>query len=775
MPSNISATELLNSAVKGTNLDGAFYTDLQVGVESLDSSRANLMNVQSFSAEQHTKTVLDATMKYLRNSNMISPTADLDGTVIGLESINTAGDAGSALSTAFGSVLDTYLDDLGFKRGSSLRNGAQKAAMVYMAQARANPKTDNAFYSHFTTDKKSDAVNCATRLYAPNIQNSVMPSAMPGIESFGTTMDRVQSDLPAGLAVNVNQSNAAVIDKLVHRIPQPNPYVTFRVEYGQVYDMLKSNDESSEVRNQGSHLIPFIKLFTNPKSVSNELQEITPLSSNDKNGLVYKDGYLVAGVAANLFDLNKQAGKLGYDHLNYTDLVSENVTIDKLIVKLTADGTSEEFTLDVGQYNGSRFVMPANANDSSIRTANPEYAFLFKKTNKTSTDQESKILAKCTDDDNIIIKIFAGAAISLKTSDVKTAISATAAAHTSKSGVQVSSEVSELLSKLTVQVVAIKIKAYASEENLRKSNLAVRTNVAPFAYEISCSRNVMIDWSFGQTQDQMSQDGVIGLATEATALGIDHRGINIIVEQLQWTYAQNVELKKDGEFREINDRINNSCVAGQLVNPTALVGTINLGDVENIRSSDITGDIREAVEYSLLTKFAQFYQDSLYRLKLGGEKPRFRVLTSPLVLSTIFQIPHIHNHIQQMSEEGVDSEGITYRRVLNDGTILEFAVANYQYLRDRIIIVPIVNDEKDVLNFGGNYDCGTFVATYDPQLGNGANRRMFTNSRTQVISTNPSGMYLSVVGLDDVLSLDANVGLETGDVLPDPSTLIKQL
>ena len=51
MPSNISATELLNSAVKGTNLDGAFYTDLQVGVESLDSSRANLMNVQSFSAE----------------------------------------------------------------------------------------------------------------------------------------------------------------------------------------------------------------------------------------------------------------------------------------------------------------------------------------------------------------------------------------------------------------------------------------------------------------------------------------------------------------------------------------------------------------------------------------------------------------------------------------------------------------------------------------------------------------------------------------------------
>lgn len=746
--SNISTTELLDGAMRSSGLE-ANYQPAKVGIS-------------------------EATKNFLQNAGLVSHSANFDSfACVGMESINRSGDASTQLGNSFGTPLDNYLDELGYKKGS-LREGAKKAAMTYLARVRANNSTEALRFSHFESANKTEYRSCAQNLYAPGLRNEVLPTGtIPGQESFGVTMDKVQADVPAGLAVNVNQSNVAVIDKLVHRIPQANPYVTFRVEYGQLYDMLKSNDESSEVRNNGTHLKPFIELYRNPQAVSNELQEIVPLQANDTDGLVYKDGYLNVGVRANLFDLNKQAGKLGYDHINYTDLVSENVTVDKVVVKLKSGSKEEEFIFDVGQYNGSRLIMQMNANDSSIRSAYTSYSFLLKKSTKTSTDQESVILKDCTDDDNVKLTINLGAAISLKTSDVSTAASAIAAAH-SRTGGQVAEGVTTLLEGLTVQVVAVKVKAYASEENLRKSNLAVRTNVAPFAYEIACSRNTMIDWSFGQTQDQMSQDGVLGLATEATALGIDHRGINIIVEQLKWTYAQNAELKKDGSFRDVNDRINNSCPAGQKVNPTAMIGTINLENVDTVRSSDITGDIREAVEYSLLTKFAQFYQDSLYRMKLGSEKPRFRVLTSPLVLSTIFQIPHIHNHIQQMAEEGVDNEGITYRRVLNDGTILEFAVANYEYLRNKIIIVPIVNDEKDVLNFGGNYDCGTFVATYDPQLGNGANRRMFTNSRTQVIPTNPSGMYLSVTGMEKVLELDANVGFAS-DMLPDPETIQQQL
>lgn len=741
---------------------------------SIDELTANLMLANSDSFNRVRPGVYDATTQYLQASGLLSPRADIDNSVqIGCESIIHQGDDKSCLQAAAGSALSDYLDKMGYARGSSLREDANKAAILFLAKVRKNATSAGLRDSHFRTDSKIESTKSINEFYAPGLRAGVTPvPSMPGQESFGVTMDQVTSDVPAGLAINVAQSNASVVDKLVHRIPQANPYVTFRVEYGQIYDMLQSNDASGDVRNQGTHLKPMISLYHNPAAVSNELQEIVPLQANDTDGSVYKDGYVVANKKVQLFDLSMLANKIGYNHINYTDIVSENVTFDKIVVKLS-NGTAsadEEFAIDVGQYTTARFMMQLNSHDSSIRQTVGKFTVLLKSTTQTAAGATSALLSTCTATDNIKLDLTAAGQISLKTAEFSSAAICAIQPHSS-TGAAVDSAVVTLAGNLTATVVAVKLKAYYSEENMRKSNLAIRTQVQPFAFEVACSRNIMIDWSFNQSQDQMTQDGVIGLGTEATALGVDHRGINIIAEQLKYTYAQNVEAKKDGEFRDVNDRINNTAVAGQIVNPTAMIGTIDLNDLNTIRSSDITGDIREYVEFSLLTKFAQLYQDSLYRLKLNGEKPRFRVLTSPLVLSTVFQVPHIHNHIQQMSEEVVDSEGVTYRRVLNDGTILEFVTCNYNYIRDKIIIIPMVNDEKSVLNFGGNYDCGTFVATYDPQISNGANRRLFTNSRTQVIPTNPTGMYLSVKGLNEILGLDENVGYDESDVLEDPETL----
>ena len=673
-----------------------------------------------------------------------------------------------------GAALENYLDNLHIPRNSEARTSAADAAALFLAK-ESRYDSSSKLQSHFASSNLNSTSNTLSSAYAPSVRNLVTPTqTILGVEAFGASVNNVISDLAKGLAINVSQSDTAILNKIMHRVSTPQPYVSFDQVYAEVYDMLESNDKSAQVRYHGSHRKPFVKLYTNPRPVSNELQPLVPLQANAQNGEVYKDGFLNAGARANLFDLSMDANKLGGAHYNYTDLVSENVKLDKVIVKLKTNGSvtwaqnkEEEIVIDVSQARGALLSQVLNANDSGVRFTVSQTTHLLDNTTKKSDGSPSEILAKCTATDKIKLTLDSAATINLKTADTTTFSSPAQSPYSTTGGDPVADVKDTLAPNLTVTVVAMSLQAFSSEENLRKSNLAIRTNSANFHFEIACARNIMVDYSFSQTGQE---DGALNCANEAAALGVDHRGIYVITEQLKYTYLQNRDLKLNGEFQDVNDRINNNCVAGMIVNPTAQLGVIDCSEIDTIRSSDLTGDIRGWFESKLISIFAQFYQDSLYRLKLK-EKPRFRVLTSPLLLATLFQMPHIHNHLQALSEEQIASDGVDYRRVLPDGTILEIVTANYEYLRNAIIMIPMTTDSDNILSFGGNYDCGTFVATYDPVDNNAAWRRIFTNARSQVIPTNPSGVYLTVTNLDTVLELDDTVGFESND-LPDASDLV---
>lgn len=587
-----------------------------------------------------------------------------------------------------------------------------------------------------------------------------------GAESFGASMDTVLPDIRAAMTVTLLQFHRGLADRILHRRTNGTPYVRYVVPYAEIYDMLKSNDDNGEIRNNGDHYIPFIELYGDPRAVSNTLTPIVPKKSLDTKSQLYADGFIRnKAYRVNLFDLTVDADKMGYSHYNLTDVVSENVALDALLISVSNGSNTEYFELNVRQLNQSRLNMLPNVNDSGIRGVIFNYTFKLGKDSKTQSGTTTTLLAKCTDTDYLRAHISFTSEINLKYATTSGYGEIGVDAY-NKNKAAVNSEVTTMLEGLTFEVVAYKLDASFSEENLRKSNLAIRSNVRTFDFEISNGRNIMIDYSMQQELPEF----LMSLVSEATALGQDHRALDIIVKELMHVYDVTHLENDDPNFLDKLDKTGFQYVSSQMVRPVVYLQSIDLDAVDTIRSSDYLGDVRQFVEWQLLNLTSLIYQNSFYTQQLNpGEKPKFKVITSAIIKDNMLSIPHIHNHLNV--NESVDGNNVEYRRVLPDGTVLDIVTCTYNYMRDKIIMIPYRdNAPESFLNFGHNWDYGTFVAHYNPQIENGVNKRVFANSRTMVIPTCPIGLYIDVKNISKYIDMfQITNPVPDGSVLPSPS------
>ena len=650
---------------------------------------------------------------------------------------------------------------------------AEEAVAMLLAKMKAAAGNNQLYVTkHFGKGQSSQVSpeqlsRSMTTVFAPSLQGMASSIGMPSMEAFGANIDKVLPDVRASLAVTLLQFHRGLLDRIVHRHASASPYVKYVVPYAEVYDMLKSNDADHNVRDNGDHIVPFIDLYADPQSVSNQLKPIIPLTANDTEGQLLADGYIRLNTRANLFDLSALANQLGGSHYNYTDLVSENVVLNSAIVTVTKGDVSEQFEISLHDRNDARLQMVPNANDSGVRRTTCQFTGKFTANSMTVTGKKSAIFADCTGADVIRFAMSVTGQINLKRSDMEGFGYINFKAWNCNQAA-VSQDIVELASSITMSLDGYSVDACYSEENLRKSNLAIRSHVRTFDFEISNGRNILIDYSL---QEDMPEY-LMSLVTEATSLGQDHRGIDIIVRELLHVYDVTREENEDPMFRERLDKVGFQYVAAQMVRPVVYLNTIDLSKVDTIRSSDVLGDIRQYVEFELIQLTSLVYQNSFYKHQLSaGEKPVFKLFTSAVVLDNLFNVPHIHNHLD--TKEPVDGTGVEYRRVLPNGTILDCVTCTYNYMRDKIVMIPWrENAPDDVLNFGHNWDFGTFVAHYNPQLDNAVNKRVFANTRSMVIPTNPMGLYLDVRGLNEFIDM-FQVNGDTASKLPQPSELVE--
>lgn len=704
---------------------------------------------------------------FLRDTNLILPSAVTTSVqkTVGLESFMSDADVDQIPVEQITDLVEEA------EIPEEDQEAAAEAVMTFLMHVR-DSKGDPARYriNHFMTNYDTlarAAHESFSNYYATSLNQYMGSNVIPSNESFGANVDTVLPDLRDIMTVTLLQFHRGLLNRILHRRSTPLPYIRYKVPYAEVYDMLKSNDDDHMVRNEGAHIIPFIDLYGDPAAVTNQLTPVIPLKSNSRNGEVFDDGYLNFNVSCNLFDLARKPGQLGNSHTNYTDLLSENVVLEKVVISLTQAGSDPEyFEVDVHNLNGSRYLMQPNTLDSGIRNCNLHYVFLLDKKSKMSNGAESKLLSACTDTDKLRVDLRATSEINIKYSDVYAMGAVAAMAYNTVDAV-IDPDVDTLAKSLKLEVVAYKVDAAYSEENLRKSNLAVRYNVRTMDFEISNGRNIMVDYSMNEDVP----DFLMSLITEATSLGQDHRGLDVIVQQLMHVYDVTTAENKDPVFRNRLDKIGFQYVSAQQVRPVVLLNTLDMNNVDFIRSGDFLGDVRAYVEACLLNLTSLYFQNSFFRQQLApGAKPVFKVITSSVILDNLFNIPHYHNHLMQ--ESTADGTNVEYRRVLSNGVVLDCVSCNYNYMRDRIIMIPWVDDETSILSWGHNWDYGTFVAHYNPQLDNGLNKRIFANSRTMVIPTNPSGIYLDVQNISkivDMYMITAPMNREYASSLPQPS------
>ena len=682
--------------------------DVYNEMENTIFSEKDRRNAKQKANLESCRRVYDACCNFLESHRLVNANVDLQkAQVIGCEAFN----ADASLAHIGETDLRQLCMDCGVP--ADKMDTAMKSVAVLLAKVKACAGNNELFRNqHFTHGSREgiDAAKISSNVntfFAPSLYNTVSNIGLPSQEAFGANIDKVLPDIRASMAVTLLQFHRGLLDRIMHRRTSASPYIKYVVPYAEVYDMLLSNDPDGNVRNEGDHINPFINLYGDPRMVSNILQPIVPLVSNDTEGVLVADGFVKFNCRCNLFDLSAIPNSLGKSHYNYTDLVSENVILDSVLVELSDGTTTEIFQIPTAQVNGARLQMMTNTVDSGIRAAMLKYVVKFDKNTKTMTGATSTLLAGCTDTDYIRVGMNVATQINLKTAVAEGLGYVTAEAYNVNKA-QVDANVAALVQGLTISLKGYALDAKYSEENLRKSNLAIRYHVRTFDFEISNGRNILVDYSFEEELPEF----LMSLVTEATSLGQDHRGIDIIVKELMHVFDVTQLENDDPDFRERLDKIGFQYVASQLVRPVVYLNTIDLDNVDNVRSGDFMGDVRSYVEWELLNLVSLYYQNSYYKHQLRpGEKPVFKVFTSSVILENILSIPHYHNHLN--TEESVDGSTIEYRRVLPNGTILDCVTCTFDYMRDRMYMIPYrENDPEDVLNWGHNWDFGTFIAHY---------------------------------------------------------------
>lgn len=635
------------------------------------------------------------------------------------------------------------------------------AAVRSIAFAIAN-KNAMDYGTHFNaaTPAVEDFENVNVRALSTVLGPSAMANIeetgrVAGVEAFGKDIDKVVTDMKMNLAINILKFHKNLVDRLINRKPVAGNMVQFQVPYAEAYDLAKASAADSATRNHSDHKVPFLDLYKNPETANTAAKLIEPLKVNDADGVLLADSQLMFDADIPMFDLAMDAAKVGYNHVDYSDLVSEGVMLDTIYLSVTDGTTTEILPIVVKGRSSARYLMRASSRDSAERSCVLNEAIKLDSTTEVTAGTPTTLLSTVTGGAFVRARIRVSGEINLKTADTS-AHGTLSTEITTDDGSAVDPAIVTDYNALTFSLAAYSLDARYSEENMRKTSAAVRMNMRPLSYEIPVGKNVVVDYSLAQVQP----DAVLNVVSQAIAIGNDYRAINFMMEQLNIVYDRIQSEGGDGIFLDHQDRIGYDYVAGMQVMPAVFMDTFDIdAAVTSLSSGRTLGDIRGAVEKYLIEMCAKLYSDSMYVEQLNpGEKPRFRVLTSGPVLASILNVPHYHDHLNTTAP--ADGENILYTRVLPDGTVLEVFTTTWEMMTDKMLLVPFRATAPDsILNFAQNCDRGTFVANFSPTSFQATHKRIATNSREIPIITNPVAALLTITKISELFDGMASLGV----------------
>ena len=594
-------------------------------------------------------------------------------------------------------------------------------------------------------------------IYPAAIADSLQSYSAVSNEAFGANIDMVVPDMKITLTTAIMNFHARIMPRFVPTRTVEQPNASYTKEYLEIFD-------NSVQDGKTMHLVD---LYADPKFARNELQKIVPLVKNnpaDGEAVVVKDGILEFGPIVNVLELSLTDEIPGHDKINRTDIIEENVKLEFVYVTLTDGATTEIFQCVVPE-SFNRLTRAINAHDSAERTA--DIKFRVKLYNNsviagTAVDEEwesatTTLLAGLANDEFIALEITAKPSINLKRGKADCQGSFTVKAGHNVDDKLISEGTATLAAKLALSsghsLVGYTLDARYSEANLRKTNISMMTHRVPFSYDIPVGRNYTFDYAIGQVN---AEENAANL-TKVIGIGQDDVQLTATIAMLENTYDRinNYTVNAANPM----DYVGADFVAGDKVRPTIFIGNLDFSKLNIIRDADRFGDVKQKALSYLNGVMARILQLSFLQQQLGGgTTATFKIVTSQEILANIFAPEHIHNHMCKADNRDL-GDGVEFVQVLPNGVRLEYITSTFDYMRDKVIMVPsIPGNAESELNFGALWNNGNMVAHYTPS-GDIAHHRLFANIRELLVITNPIGAIIQVSGLDIVSGLKEAVTL----------------
>lgn len=629
----------------------------------------------------------------------------------------------------------------------------------------------NKWMDHFTNDglASSDQVADMRTIYPGGVlkdatfRGKFNMDVGGGAESFGINTQNLLPDLKTIISLSLLKSKKGISNDLMHRVNNDTGAVQFIVPNDEFYDLAKSQADTTEERQSWRHRKQLIQLLRDPSPVEMNLIPVVPKKDNDTDKkYILEDGILLPDVKVPLWDMTHDGTRIGYDRADYTDLLSNKMSVRGVHLKVSAEGSEDEYYfINTSTYPSSSLVhSPNTVQDSGDYTCNLLAVIQFNKNSLAVGAADPKV--------TFASKIFAGfdtateyVGATLNFSAYANIMDATTYGYgfvefsgKVNTGKEPSDALIALLEKIKVEIIGWEPEYYFSEENYRKTNMAVRSMVDLYTYTLPDGRTIAIDSSMRQPDDEHLLD----LAARVQAIGFDNRNIELILKTMMSVKDRVQKEESDPNFIENfgHQTVARAFVSGRKIYPEIYTGMIDLNNTKTRWSSNTLSDIREYIRSELNIIISRLHYRSLYLFNLEGQPPVYNVLTTNPVVECLFSLPSIYQHLMPEGMSGADVYNVkspnkspVFELKLPCGTILRFVTTTFTKMDNKMIGIPYrPGDPSSDLNFAINYDGGQFAVNYNPVNMNEVHRRGLINYREFPIALCPVGWVVDVKGLD---------------------------
>lgn len=164
-------------------------------------------------------------------------------------------------------------------------------------------------------------------------------------------------------------------------------------------------------------------VVVNPLDVIKKTQLI-PLTANDNDGALLRDGIIKTYASANLFTLSSS------DVSDSSHKVDDSVKLHSVVVELSLNDDKELFEFQIDQLKDAMLVSKPKNDTANVRGTFVEYEFDLTKNVKKLDGSDSVILGKLADDESIHSKLAFSAQINLDDSNIQGCGVVSFASHT---------------------------------------------------------------------------------------------------------------------------------------------------------------------------------------------------------------------------------------------------------------------------------------------------------------------------------------------------------